>query len=63
MQLENDEIPPLYDIWGTSYEALGEFGIGVGLYFRQLIILGVVSSLGWMSLSSLWTRGRLSRVC
>lgn len=35
--------PPLYDVWGTSYKALDEFGIGVGLYFRQLLFLGIVS--------------------
>eukprot|EP00752_Nemacystus_decipiens_P002303 g2179.t1 len=34
--------PPLYGVWGTSYKALDEFGIGVGLYFRQLLFLGIV---------------------
>ena len=35
--------PPLYGVWGTSYKALDEFGIGVGLYYRQLLFLGIVS--------------------
>ncbi|CAN0060555.1 unnamed protein product, partial [Hapterophycus canaliculatus] len=34
--------PPLYDVWRTSYKDLDEFGIGVGLYYRQLLFLGIV---------------------
>ncbi|CAM9629055.1 unnamed protein product [Scytosiphon promiscuus] len=37
--------PPLYDVWRTSYKALDEFGIGVGLYYRQLLFLGIVITL------------------
>jgi len=43
--LPGDEDPPLYDVWGTSYKAMGEFGIGVGLYYRQLLLLATVSFL------------------
>lgn len=39
----NGNEPPLYDVWGTNYKAMDEFGIGVGLYYRQLMLLGVVS--------------------
>lgn len=37
-----DADPPLYSVWRTSYKALDEFGIGVGLYYRQLLFLGIV---------------------
>lgn len=43
LQLPNGEDPPLYDVWRSSYKAMDEFGIGVGLYYRQLLLLGVVS--------------------
>lgn len=41
-QLPNDEDPPLYDVWGSSYKAMDEFGIGVGLYYRQLLTFAIV---------------------
>lgn len=33
----------MYSVWGTNYKAMDEFGIGVGLYYRQVLMLGVVS--------------------
>lgn len=44
-QLPNNEDPPLYDVWGSSYKAMDEFGIGVGLYYRQLLLFAIVSFL------------------
>ncbi|CAM9490348.1 unnamed protein product [Pylaiella littoralis] len=41
-KLANGDEPPLYDVWGSSYKAMDEFGIGVGLYYRQLLALGFV---------------------
>lgn len=41
-QLPNDVDPPLYDVWGSSYKAMDEFGIGVGLYYRQLLTFAIV---------------------
>jgi hypothetical protein len=31
-----------YHVWGTSYTALNEFGVGIGLYYRQLIVLSLL---------------------
>lgn len=42
LQLPNDEEPPLYNVWGSSYKAMDEFGIGVGLYYRQLLAFAIV---------------------
>ena len=42
LQLPNDEEPPLYNVWGSSYKAMDEFGIGVGLYYRQLLTFAIV---------------------
>ncbi len=42
-QLPNNEDPPLYGVWGSSYKAMDEFGIGVGLFFRQLLLFAIVS--------------------
>lgn len=41
-QLPNDQDPPLYAVWGSSYKAMDEFGIGVGLYYRQLLTFAIV---------------------
>eukprot|EP00752_Nemacystus_decipiens_P004462 g4075.t1 len=41
-KLDNGEDPPLYHIWGSSYKAMDEFGIGVGLYYRQLLTFAIV---------------------
>lgn len=41
-QLPGEADPPLYDVWGSSYKAMDEFGIGVGLYYRQLLTFAIV---------------------
>ncbi|CAM9142103.1 unnamed protein product [Hapterophycus canaliculatus] len=41
-KLPNGQDPPLYDVWGSNYKAMDEFGIGVGLYYRQLLFFGIV---------------------
>lgn len=41
-QLPDKSDPPLYDVWGSSYKAMDEFGIGVGLYYRQLLTFAIV---------------------
>lgn len=42
LQLPNGDEPPLYSVWRSSYKAMDEFGIGVGLYYRQLLLLSIV---------------------
>ena len=32
----------MYSVWRSSYKAMDEFGIGVGLYYRQLLLLSIV---------------------
>ncbi|CAM9582421.1 unnamed protein product, partial [Ectocarpus sp. 12 AP-2014] len=41
-KLPHGEEPPLYGVWDSSYKAMDEFGIGVGLYYRQLLLFGIV---------------------
>ncbi|CAM9754098.1 unnamed protein product [Scytosiphon promiscuus] len=41
-KLPNGDDPPLYGVWGSNYKAMDEFGIGVGLYYRQLLFFGIV---------------------
>jgi hypothetical protein len=39
--IESDEAI-LYPVWRTSSDDLGDFGLGVGLYFKTIIIMGAI---------------------
>ncbi len=32
----------LYGIWGTTLSRLGDFGLGVGLYFYMILVMAVL---------------------
>uniref|UniRef100_A0A7S1XXG6 WW domain-containing protein n=1 Tax=Phaeomonas parva TaxID=124430 RepID=A0A7S1XXG6_9STRA len=41
----NGEAAKLYNFWFDNFEALDEFGIGIALYFRQLMFMGATMTL------------------
>eukprot|EP00591_Stephanopyxis_turris_P011862 CAMPEP_0195512972 /NCGR_PEP_ID=MMETSP0794_2-20130614/4743_1 /TAXON_ID=515487 /ORGANISM="Stephanopyxis turris, Strain CCMP 815" /LENGTH=976 /DNA_ID=CAMNT_0040640871 /DNA_START=140 /DNA_END=3070 /DNA_ORIENTATION=+ len=45
----------LYPVWGTPLKQLGDFGIGIGLYFTSVICFAVITFLaGILNIYSMW---------
>ncbi|CAN0385464.1 unnamed protein product [Pylaiella littoralis] len=42
LQEPGEEGGQFYSLWGTPLSQLGDFGVGVGLYFQTIVVFGVV---------------------